>query len=246
MYESRNAARRRRRLSETFIMPVRSIRRFGSRDQVIRVAREPHRSARRWQASSRAFARAFALAVSVLLAFAPPASAGGWDSGGRAAEAEAEVPANAPACVSCEVIARELETALYALEGHDVDVAGLTEEHARKAAQRRSLMHGRSELRIDETLGGFCDAFVGDRRVDGSDRDADVLPGHCASLVDAHGETVGDHVFAAGPRHMRDLLCVRLSQSVPRARGHPSATEKASCETRGGKSSTKVLTVDNR
>ena len=169
-------------------------------------------------ASSRAFARAFALAVSMLLAFAPPASAGGWDSGGRAAEAEAEaeVPANAPACVSCEVIARELETALYALEGHDVDVAGLTEEeHARKAARRRSLMHGRSELRIDETLGGFCDAFVGDRRLDGSDRDADVLPGHCASLVDAHGETVGDHVFAHGPRLMRDLLCVRLSRACP-------------------------------
>ena len=179
-------------------------------------SRANHTAARAAMASSRAFARAFALAVSVLLAFAPPASAGGWDSGGRAAEAEAEVPANAPACVSCEVIARELETALYALEGHDVDVAGLTEEeHARKAARRRSLMHGRSELRIDETLGGFCDAFVGDRRLDGSDRDADVLPGHCASLVDAHGETVGDHVFAHGPRHMRDLLCVRLSRACP-------------------------------
>ena len=167
-------------------------------------------------ASSRAFARAFALAVSVLLAFAPPASAGGWDSGGRAAEAEAEVPANAPACVSCEVIARELETALYALEGHDVDVAGLTEEeHARKAARRRSLMHGRSELRIDEMLEGFCDAFAGDRKLDGSDRDSDVLPGHCVSLLDAHGETVGDHVFAHGPRHMRDLLCVRLARACP-------------------------------
>ena len=177
-------------------------------------SRANHTAARAAMASSRAFARAFALAVSMLLAFAPPASAGGWDSGGRAAEAE--VPANAPACVSCEVIARELETALYALEGHDVDVAGLTEEeHARKAARRRSLMHGRSELRIDETLGGFCDAFVGDRRLDGSDRDADVLPGHCASLVDAHGETVGDHVFAHGPRLMRDLLCVRLSRACP-------------------------------
>ena len=179
-------------------------------------SRANHTAARAAMASSRAFARAFTLAVSVLLAFAPPASAGGWDSGGRAAEAEAEVPANAPACVSCEVIARELETALYALEGHDVDVAGLTEEeHARKAARRRSLMHGRSELRIDETLEGFCDAFAGDRKLDGSDRDSDVLPGHCVSLLDAHGETVGDHVFAHGPRHMRDLLCVRLARACP-------------------------------
>ena len=178
-----------------------------------------HSAARVAMASSSAFTTAFALAVYALLASMPPAFAGGWDSGGRGAgpvEMEAEVPANAPACVSCEVIARELETALYALEGHDVDVAGLTEEeHARKAARRRSLMHGRSELRIDETLGGFCDAFVSDRRLDGSDRDADVLPGHCASLVDAHGETVGDHVFAHGPRLMRDLLCVRLSRACP-------------------------------
>jgi hypothetical protein len=76
-------------------------------------------------------------------------------------------------------------------------------------------MHGRSELRIDETLEGFCDAFAGDRRLDGSDRDSDVLPGHCVSLLDAHGETVGDHVFAHGPRHMRDLLCVRLARACP-------------------------------
>ena len=170
-------------------------------------------------APSRAFATASALALCALLASATPACAGGWDSGGRAAgpvEMEAEVPANAPACVSCEVIARELETALYALEGHDVDVAGLTEEeHARKAARRRSLRHGRSELRIEQTLGGFCDAFAGDPRLDGSDRDSDVLPGHCENLVDAHGETVGDHVFAHGPRLMRDLLCVRLSRACP-------------------------------
>ena len=70
-------------------------------------------------------------------------------------------------------------------------------------------------LRIDETLEGFCDAFAGDRRLDGSDRDSDVLPGHCVSLLDAHGETVGDHVFAHGPRHMRNLLCVRLARACP-------------------------------
>jgi hypothetical protein len=186
-----------------------------------RVGRRTHSEARAAMASraSAAFARAFALVVCVLLALAHRASAGGWDSGGRAAdpvEVEADVPANAPACVSCEVIARELETALYALEGHDVDVAGLTEEeHARKAARRRSLMHGRSELRIDETLEGFCDAFAGDRKLDGSDRDSEVLPGHCVSLLDAHGQTVGDHVFAHGPRHMRDLLCVRLARACP-------------------------------
>ena len=58
--------------------------------------------------ASAAFARAFALVVCVLLALAHRASAGGWDSGGRAADpVEVEdVPANAPACVSCEVIAR--------------------------------------------------------------------------------------------------------------------------------------------
>jgi hypothetical protein len=26
---------------------------------------------------------------------------------------------------------------------------------------------------------------------------------------------VGDHVFAHGPRHMRDLLCVRLARACP-------------------------------
>jgi hypothetical protein len=167
----------------------------------------------------RSRAAAFALFACVFLAVAPPASAGGRDSSGHTSDSvqpETEVPANAPACVSCEIIARELETALYALEAHDVDVAGLTEgEHARKRARRRSLTHGRSELRIDETLDGFCDAFHSDWRLDGSDRDLDVLPGHCVTLMDAHKETVGEHVYANGPRHVRDFLCGRLARICP-------------------------------
>ena len=169
----------------------------------------------------------FVFAACVCLTHAPSASAGGiWDSDSRTTTTQPDrdptpVPANAPNCLSCEIIARELTNALYALEGHDVDVEGLTEQElARRGARRRGLMHGgRSELRIETVLGGFCESFANDKTLDGSDRDAYVLPGHCDTLVKTHADTVGDHVFANGPGKMRDFLCVRLARICPKLVG---------------------------
>ena len=167
----------------------------------------------------------FALVACVFLNFAPSTSAGGvWESHKtQTADTDPKpthVPANAPGCVSCEIIARELERSLYELEGHDVEVEGLTEqEHARRASRRRKMMHGRSELQIDDVLDGFCVSFANDKTLDGSDRDYDVLPNHCDTLVASHRESIGDHVFANGPRKMREFLCVRLGRICPKLIG---------------------------
>ena len=121
--------------------------------------------------------------------------------------------------------ARALETALYALEAPGTDVAGAgTRRRRRGGARRRGLTHGRSELKIAAVIAGLCDALAED--------DAAVEPrpepGACASLVDAFADELETHVFAEGPREMRDFLCVRLHRACPRlvtARGHGGRAE---------------------
>ena len=153
-------------------------------------------------------ALALALVAWCALTRAPFASAGGA-AGMDDPDARS---GRVPICQSCEIVARALETAMYALEEPGTDSAGLTEEeHAQRGARRRRLTHGRSELRIAEVLDTFCEDL---------DRDDTVARkpnlGACEALVNNHADAVADHVFAEGPKNMRDYLCVRLGRVCPR------------------------------
>ena len=172
-----------------------------------RSTRTPYRAARCVSMWTRR-ALALALVAWCALTRAPFASAGGA-AGMDDPDARS---GRVPICQSCEIVARALETAMYALEEPGTDSAGLTEEeHAQRGARRRRLTHGRSELRIAEVLDTFCEDL---------DRDDTVARkpnlGACETLVNNHADAVADHVFAEGPKNMRDYLCVRLGRVCPR------------------------------
>ena len=154
-------------------------------------------------------ALALALVAWCALTRAPFACAGGASGTDDPPDARS---GRVPSCQSCEIVARALETAMYALEEPGTDSAGLTEEeHAQRGARRRRLTHGRSEIRIAEVLETFCEDL---------DRDDTVVQkpnlGACETLVSNHADAVADHVFAEGPKNMRDYLCVRLGRVCPR------------------------------
>jgi hypothetical protein len=166
------------------------------------------------------------VAVAALAALGSCAAGGGVSHASDAATYPREPVHVHDGCATCETVARALETALYALEAPGTDVAGGWDEAeaARRGARRRGLTHGRSELKIAAVIAGLCDALAED--------DAAVEPrpepGACASLVDAFADELETHVFAEGPREMRDFLCVRLHRACPRlvtARGHGGRAE---------------------
>jgi len=113
-------------------------------------------------------------------------------------------------CETCELIANGIAIEMNKLE--EPSLQGLSEaDVAQRSSRRRKLLHGRSEVKIAEVLESFCPQLM---RAGGG-----MLPGVgplCTTLVERHGDALGDHVFADGPRAMRDFLCVRLARMCPR------------------------------
>ena len=85
---------------------------------------------------------------------------------------------------------------ITSLHAHQLRSFTPTRVHVtRRSSRRRKLLHGRSEVAISEALEGFCPELM---RAGGG-----MLPGVaplCKLLLERHGEAVGDHVFAEGPK----------------------------------------------
>mmetsp|Transcript_9737 Transcript_9737/g.24093 ORF Transcript_9737/g.24093 Transcript_9737/m.24093 type:complete len:177 (+) Transcript_9737:59-589(+) len=128
------------------------------------------------------------------------------------AAAETELPIeNSPNCEACELVARGIEIEMGKLE--EPDLEGLSEEElARRSSRRRKLLHGRSELKIGEVLDTVCEGLhkAGAGMLSGG-----VVP-LCTLLMERHADAVSDHVFAEGPKNLRDFLCVRLARLCPK------------------------------
>eukprot|EP00238_Polyblepharides_amylifera_P011662 CAMPEP_0196585196 /NCGR_PEP_ID=MMETSP1081-20130531/49843_1 /TAXON_ID=36882 /ORGANISM="Pyramimonas amylifera, Strain CCMP720" /LENGTH=141 /DNA_ID=CAMNT_0041906665 /DNA_START=72 /DNA_END=497 /DNA_ORIENTATION=+ len=111
------------------------------------------------------------------------------------------------ACTECKLIARAIEVQCLKLEKGDDE-----EDHylAETSRQRRRLQHGRSELRIRDTLSEVCTELgkAGGHMI------PEVMHA-CARLLAEHGEDLGDIIYEHGPYELAGHLCVDLANVCP-------------------------------